>query len=145
MVAKRDQTIRVEGIRNLARALKNISGEASKELSQDLKRIADVVATRTRAKFPVVDGDARSSVRARAVTGGASIAMGGARARHAPWLDYGGSTKVGGGRKRVNRPFVQDGRYLYPTLREEEAAITEAALRAMDEAARRNGLDGRGV
>jgi hypothetical protein len=86
--------------------------------------IAELLAERTRRKVPVRSGRARAGIVA---TDGRVVY----RARHLPWLDFGGSTDVGGKGRRVYRSIVKGGRYLYPTLgeiKEEQSAMADAAV-----------------
>lgn len=134
-------TVRIEGINEVAKALRGISKEASKELRVGMKGIAEMVATDARGRVPKKTGKAAKSIRARGTTKGAAITEGNAKAPHMPWLDYGGSTKVLGRGNRVQRPFVPGGRYLYPAIGANSAKISAKAEELITDLARKHGLD----
>lgn len=108
--------IRVGGLAALNRGLKAVDSEAPKQLRLALNEAADLLVDRTRPKFPVVSGAARRSLVARSTRTSARVAIGGKRAPYVPWLDYGGEGRIKG--RPAARPFVKEGRYLYPTLRQ---------------------------
>lgn len=88
--------VRVEGSRDLAKALSDIGG---KELDRTLrgvhKRVADVIATRARSMAPVRTGNLRASVRGTGSTRSASVKAG--TAKRVPY-----AAAVIWGRKRGN-------------------------------------------
>lgn len=157
--------VRIEGLRELRRALKTVSADAPKELRDDLKEIAEAFVVKVRAKVPARSGRARASYQARSTASGASVALGGNAAAHAPWLDFGGSTKIDAsksarvsakkakrkldshqaGRGRAYREFIKGGRYFYPTLAEESRRIDEQVDASMRRIAERNGFETRKV
>jgi hypothetical protein len=91
--------------------------------------ITDGVLRGARQRVPRRTGAARASLRVvgsgttRTLTGGSH------RARYYGWLEFGGSTGI---RRSVRRPYRRSGRYIYPALTSEGAAIT----RTLDQAAR---------
>lgn len=95
--------------------------------------LADTLAGRVQAVIPRLSGAAARGV--QAVDGTVQY-----REVYTPWLDFGGSTKVGGG-DRVFRQVVRGGRYLFPQLsklRNEGMDMAEKALAALAE---KNGLE----
>ncbi len=114
-----DTTIRIEGLTELRRTFRKVSKDLPKELNKELKGISAKIASRTAAKVPRLTGRAASSVVPRS---GGAIAVGGTKAPHYPWLDFGG--RVGRG-KSISRPVIPGGRYLYPTIQEERDSIIE--------------------
>lgn len=139
------RTLHVEGLTELKRALKAMDVAAPKEMQQGLKAIAGHVATVAGSKVPRRTGRAGRSYVARTKGAGVGIGIGGPRAPHAPWLDFGGNVRRWGtAGKPITRPRVEGGRYLYPTI-EAEMPATEAKLTALLGAvARTHGLDWRG-
>lgn len=135
-------TVRIEGIREVAAALRGVSKEASKELRLGMKGIAEMVATDARGRVPRRSGKAASSIKARGTNRGAAITEGSARAPHMPWLDYGGSTKAGGG--RVRRQFVPGGRYLYPAIGANSVEIGQKAQDLIADLVQKHNLTVRG-
>ena len=116
--------IHIKGLRELQAALKQLDGESQKKLRVVLNEAAETVAGGARRRFPTKTGKAKASVKVASGQREAKVKEGGAKAPYAAWLDYGGKT----GRKRsVSRPFVNGGRYLYPTYHANKVSI-QAAL-----------------
>lgn len=124
----------VEGLTELQRSLKAIERSAARELYDGLRDAARIVSRSAASKVPARTGRAASSIKPRATARGASIAFGGPRAPYYPWLDFGGSVGPGhrprqSGSGAVKRPFIKEGRYVYPTI----AAKSDEVLQRVDE------------
>jgi|GEM_PF-1917747 len=132
--------IEVRGVKELAGAFKAVDAGLPLELKRRFKAIAETVASLTRSKMPRISGHAASSIKARATARTASIAFGGFMAEYEPWLDFGG--RVGRNRS-VDRPRVQGGRYLYPSIAEQGPETAKAAEDAVNDVARRAGFETR--
>lgn len=142
--------VRIEGLGQLRRSLKKLGSDAPKELSKELKKLADEVVQQVKPQVPYLTGAARASYRPRAMGAGAGIAFGGAKAEYAPWLEFGGSVGRGHQPRRANsgatkRTRVKGGRYLYPTLERMRPEIEDRCAAVMLAAARRYGLETRGA
>jgi hypothetical protein len=122
--------IKVKGLTEFRKALKDMDGESQKQLRVVFNRAADVVAGGARQGVTSRSGRARGSVRVLSSQTAAKVAGGGARAPHYPWLDFGG--RVGEGR-RIYRPFLRDGRYIYATFRNRRAWFVTELERGMDD------------
>lgn len=108
-----DDPIKITGLREFQRQLKDIDGESQKALRRVNNDAADVVVAGARRLVPVgPNRRARGSIRAQSSQREARVTGGGARAPYYPWLDFGGA--VGRGRS-IRRPFLKDGRYIYAT------------------------------
>lgn len=134
-----DAKVEVRGIKDLQKSLREIDRDLPKELAAGLAEAAEIVAAAARPKVPHRHGHARGSIKARKQQRGAAIAVGGTKAPYFPWLDFGGT--VGKGRKQagvskkraggayggtagsVKRPWMPEGRYIYPTLREKRDEV----------------------
>lgn len=114
--------MKVRGIKELRSALKSVDENLAKELTLGLARIADHVAGRARPKVPVRTGAAAASIKVRKKAAAATLAVGGTSAEYYPWLDFGG--RVGRNDSAV-RPFIPEGRFLFPALRESEAEVKQ--------------------
>lgn len=117
-----DAKVRITGLREVASALRQIDAELPKAMKQGFTDLADRVADRVRPKVPRRTGKAAESVKGRGTSRGGSIVAGGRAAAHYPWLDFGGRV---GPNKSIERPFIREGRYIYPTLRESSTDIRE--------------------
>lgn len=130
--------ISIEGLAEFNRALRQIDKEAQKQLRLVGNAAADILISRTRPKIPSLTGAARDSLKARSTRTSARVSVGGRKAPHYPWLDFGGKTGI---RQSVQRDFYKEGRYLYPTLREERPAIIKALEEGIVAVAEGVGLD----
>jgi hypothetical protein len=106
--------IAVGGLGALNRGLRAVDAEAPKQLRLALNDAAQLLIDEARPEVPSNTGAARRSMVARSTRTAARVAVGGKRAPYFPWLDFGGQGKVAG--RPAPRPFLPDGRYVYPTL-----------------------------
>lgn len=133
-----DFKVEVKGIKDLSKALRKIDSEAPKGLRVALNGSADFLIGEARTLIPRRTGRAAGSLKAKSTRTEVRISVGGSRARYYPWLDFGGRT----GRKRsVVRPFIKEGRYLYPTLRKNRARFTTLLESSLNDVVRGAGLD----
>lgn len=133
-----DTKVEVRGIRQLTSALKKMDGDLDKELKSAFRAIAETVSAAAAGKVPKQTGRAASSIKPRSSTRGASIAFGGTRAPYYPWLDFGGRV---GKNKSISRPFIKEGRYVYPAIREEGDLIRAKTDEALERLARAAGFE----
>lgn len=154
-MADKSYSVRVRGISELRRALKDLENGSQKALKDALLPIAEKIAGDVRGKVPKRDGTAAGSVKARSSTGGASIAAGGRAAPYYQWLDFGGSVGRGHipgqrGSGSVYREWMGKnvqtpaGRYMYPTIAEQWDQTGEAALDAIEKVAKKAQFETRG-
>lgn len=112
-----DQTIRIEGLVELQKALRKADSDLPKRLRLANKAGAEVVAAEARQRVNQVaknpTGRTERSIAARAEQRGASVKGGGARVPSYAWFDFGGRV---GRNKSVVRPFIKGGRIIYPAL-----------------------------
>ena len=130
--------VKVVGLSELRRACSVMGEEMRLYLREELKKLAGVVVTRTKPKIPVITGAAAGSVRAVIAGGGAAVRAGSAAVPYYGWLDFGGIIRHYPHanihhtmQHLIKRPFIREGRYLYPTADEsavEMAPMVEAML-----------------
>lgn len=99
----------------MSKGLRAVDRDAPKALRVGLNAAAELLIDTARPKVPSRTGAARRSMVARSTRTSARIAVGGKRAPQFPWLDFGGQGRIAG--RPAPRPFLPDGRYVYPTLR----------------------------
>lgn len=157
----------MKGLSELLASMRKVAPEAKREFTAELKTIGKMVAEDAAAEMPRRRGKARRSVKVKVVTRrgfeGVQINEGGAVAPYTPWLDFGGSvgrgrrstarvTLHGGGRVTVQRggsrgsgsvvrPYIKDGRYLYPAYYRRYDDMVAATLDAVRKAANTAGLE----
>jgi hypothetical protein len=106
-----ESAIRIDGLAAFNRNLKKLDADLPKALRLALNQAADVVVTAARPRVPRRSGRAAASIKAKSTRTAVRVTEGGTRAPYMPWLDYGGRV---GRRKSVLRPFLKEGRYVYP-------------------------------
>lgn len=136
-----DAKVEVRGIRDLSRALRDIDRDLPKELASGLAEASEIVADAVRAKMPRRSGRAVGSVKVRKQQRGAALAIGGSKAAYTPWLDFGGKV---GRNKSVRRPFLPEGRYVYPSLREKRDEVNAKVDGVLKRLAEKAGFETKG-
>lgn len=130
--------ITVSGIREFRAALRDVNAELPRRVRLVLNEGADVIVTDARHRVERRTGRAAASYRAQSTQTSARIAIGGRKAPHAPWLDFGGRVGPGGS---VRRPFIHAGRYVFPALARHKSEILQRLADAVGELAREAGFD----
>lgn len=130
--------IKVKGLIEFQRALKEMEDDAQKQLRVVFNSVAESVAGGARRRVPSRRGKARGSVKVASSQREAVVKAGGARVPWYPWLDFGGRVGIN---KSVSRPFVTGGRYLYPAYDANRASIGPALEKALEQLVRDSGLE----
>ena len=133
--------LEITGIKELQKSLLDVDRDLPKELAAGLAEASEIVAAGTRARMPRRTGRAAESVKVRKQQRGASLAIGGNKAEYTPWLDFGGRV---GRNKSVVRPFLKEGRYVYPTLKDKRPEVEAKVDEVMKRLAERAGFDTKG-
>lgn len=157
----------LKGLSEMLASMRKVAPEAKREFTAALKTIGKGVAEDAAADMPRRRGKAKRSVKVKVVTRrgfeGVQISEGGSVAPYTPWLDFGGTvgrgrrstariTLHGGGRVSVQRggsrgsgsvvrPYIKDGRYLYPAYYRRYDDMVAATLEAVRAAATSAGLE----
>lgn len=109
---------------DLRRWADHLPAEVAKAAGPFAERVADQV----RARVPVLTGTLAGSVESGdSEDGGVEVSLGDG-VDYAGWIEFGGSR---------GRPYVPDGRYLYPTALEEQDQFAETAAKAAEESVTR--------
>lgn len=134
--------IRVEGLRELNKALIAIGPEARTQLKEASKRIADFVAADARTHAVGRGGVAAKvapSIKARgSVAGSAGVAFGGAAYPFAGGAEFGSQRFKQFDSWTGNGPSA--GYFLYPAIRQDADRIVTEFTESLDELVRRVGL-----
>jgi hypothetical protein len=107
------EPIKIHGLKEFSRSLRRIDSDLPKALRVANNYGADVVVQWAQPRVPHDSGAAAGSIRAKSTRTSARVAAGSAAVPYYAWLDWGGRVGV---RKSVYRPFLTEGRYLYPGL-----------------------------
>jgi len=131
------EPIKVTGLREFQRALKELDGESQKQLRVVLNSVSETVAKGAARRVPVKTGRASSSLRAQSSQREARVIGGSKKVSYYGWLDFGGRI---GRNKSNHRPFVKSGRYMYPTFTANRDSIYKALTAGLTDLARDSGL-----
>lgn len=155
--------IKIDGLRDLQRAMKNLPPSVRKEFNRDMRQIAGEVVTSVRSEMEASyaateeftqrksrsTGEAAASVKPSLQGGYVSVRAGGSSAPYYPWLDFGGdrrkhsswSTSGRVGKAETHqRPFYREGRWIYPTIARIRPAIYAKAMAVVERAKKQAGL-----
>lgn len=150
------EPIKIVGLRELQRALKQMDGESQKKLRLVLNTIAETVAQGASRRVPTRTGRAKGSLRPQSSQREAKVVGGSKKASYYGWLEFGGTVgrgRVAGGAKKraggatggkagsVKRTWIASGRYIYPTYAANRDSIQTALARSLAELAREAGLE----
>lgn len=134
-----EQKIEVGGLAALNRGLRQIDKEAPKRLRLAFNDSANLLVDEARPTVPSVTGAARASMKARSTRTSARVSVGGKKAAYFPWLDFGGEGRVAG--RPAARPFLKEGRYVYPALRRIRPDIEKSLQDGIEQVVAAAGLD----
>ena len=134
------ESIRVAGLRDFNKALKQVDADLPKETRLVLNDAADLVASGARSKVEKKTGKAARTVKAASTRTKARVKGGSKRIPYYPWLDFGG--RVGRNRS-IKRTYKKDGRYIYPTYRRarDSGEFVDMMAEGLTSLARKAGLD----
>lgn len=132
------EPIKIEGVREFQRALKRMDADLPKQIRIVFNEATGIVVAYAQPRIPRRTGRAASSVKARSSQREARVAIGGNRAPYLPWLDFGGQGRKPG--RPAPRPFIREGRYLYPSLTVKRQEITDVMEKGMLALAEQAGL-----
>lgn len=146
--------VRIEGLKEVQRALKKYGDEAPKELREELKNSSATLKVVSDARRRLTEGigknlkrDSRSTGRAAASlrvlsnANGVFIVGGKGSVPYYGWLDFGGQLHPTGSRYNgQKRNFIKQGRAIYPAINENIHNLERAAEDAVARAKRKAGL-----
>lgn len=101
-----------EAFRDITLVVRRIDASTDKTLETVARQVQTLVASRV----PHVTGRLSRSVETLAVQGGAAVGFNTTDAPYAGWIEFGGA----------GRPYVSEGRTLFPTAQEETESVRSA-------------------
>lgn len=131
------EPLKISGLREFQRALKDMDGESQKKLRLVLNEAAAAVVGGASRRVPRRTGRAAASIRATSSQREARVMGGSSKVPYYGWLDFGGRV---GRKKATRRPVVKGGRYMYPAYAANAEAIGKALQRRLAELAQEAGL-----
>ncbi|OLF07756.1 hypothetical protein BLA60_25850 [Actinophytocola xinjiangensis] len=132
------EPIRVRGLAEFNRNLRKINSDLPKALRLAHNEGAEFIAGEARPQVPSRSGRAKATVKARSTRTASRVQGGSKRVPYYPWLDFGG--RVGPG-KAVSRPYIKQGRYIYPALGANYKRLAEILTDALIDVARQAGVE----
>lgn len=136
-----DEEIRIEGLREFRRSLREIDRDTAKRLRVGFNSAAQIVATEAKRRVPLGPpraGHVRSTIKAGSTQSAARVQGGGARYPYFGFLDFGGRV---GPRNSVRRPFIRKGRYLWPSYLDKADVVRDELGAQIARLARSAGLE----
>jgi hypothetical protein len=132
------EPIRIHGLAEFRRDLRKLDRELPKALRIALNEAANIVVDDARPRIPRRTGRAAATLKAKSTGTAVRVAAGSTRAPYYPWLDWGGRV---GRRKSVQRAFLKEGRYIYPSYHRNQDRFEEVLSKALTDVATQAGLD----
>jgi hypothetical protein len=129
--------VHVRGLKEYKAALRDIDKNLGGELRKGLNEVAQLIIDVARPKVPYLTGAAQASMKAGSTQNAAQIKVGGTAAPHYMWLEFGGRV---GRNKSVVRPFIKEGRYVYPTAAQKHDALVDKLEDVIGSLTRRAGF-----
>lgn len=122
-MATDDLRVEVHGLRELEAGSQLLEERIVRAAPKALLEAAGTAASAARGRVPRVSGRLASSVHTGVSVDGAFVGFGDG-VPYAGWIEFGGSR---------SRPYVPEGRYLYPAARDTEAQAASAGKRAAND------------
>lgn len=114
----------VHGVDELFRDTEKLAGRISDITPEAFETIANLAVAQVRAKVPKRTGQFAATVRAGKTKKKVYVRTGKAKVPYAGWLEFGGTR---------GRPYIDRGRYLYPTAFEMEPQLVAIANKVTHE------------
>ena len=135
------EPIKIEGLREFRRNLRNLDSNLPKGLRLAGNAAAKIVVDTAKPRVPVGPGQgghASSSIKVASTATAARVSAGGKRYPYFPWLDFGGRV---GPKKKSLRPFLKKGRYIWSAYDDERDQIEQTLLTELTDIARSAGME----
>jgi hypothetical protein len=132
------EPIKVEGLAQFTRSLKKLDSELPKAVRMANNEAAEVVVKYALPLVPTRKGKAKRTVKAISTRTEGRARGGSKGAPYYPWLEFGGHV---GRRHATARPYVKEGRYLYPSYLGHRPEVFQVLVKALAKVARDAGLE----
>lgn len=135
------EEIRVEGLREFVRGLKQVDSDLPKAARLANNKAADIVVGYAKPKVPRGPGKGGhvvNTIKAKSTRTAARVSGGGKKFPYYGWLDFGG--RVGRNRS-VRRPFMQEGRYIWRAYADHSGEAYRVYIDALLDVARQAGIE----
>lgn len=137
MPVRAENAIRIRGLAEFNRSLRQLDKSAPKALRLVANEAAESVVKDAQGEVPKLTGNASASIRAASTRTSARVKGGGAKVPYYGFLDYGGNV---GRQHATHREFVKSGRYLYPAFSRNRDKVEESLGKGLKDIAEKSGL-----
>lgn len=132
------EPVKITGLAEFNRNLKKLDADLPKALRLAHNEAAQLIVDYAKPKVPRKSGRAAGSIKAKSTRTESRVSGGSKRVSYYPWLDFGGRV---GPKRSVHRPFIKEGRYLYPALGAQYDKFAELLEEKLIEVARQAGVE----
>lgn len=132
------EPIKIEGLAEFNRNLRKLDADLPKALRLAHNEAAQLIVDYAKPRVARKSGRAAGTVKAKSTRTESRVSGGSKRAPYYPWLDFGGKV---GPKRSVHRPFIRQGRYLYPALGANYDRFAELLAEKLIDVARQAGVE----
>lgn len=132
------EPVKIEGLAEFNRNLRKLDNDLPKALRLAHNEAANLIVDWAKPRVARKSGRAAGTVKAKSTRTESRISGGSKRVPYYPWLDFGGRV---GPKRSVHRPFIREGRYLYPALSANYDRFTDLLTEKLIEVARQAGVE----
>lgn len=132
------EPIKIEGLAEFNRALKKLDSDLPKALRLAHNKAAQLIVDWAQPRVPRKSGRAAGTVKAKSTRTESRVQGGSTRVPYYPWLDFGGRV---GPKRSVRRPFIKEGRYIYPALSANYDRFADLLTEELIDVARQAGVE----
>jgi hypothetical protein len=132
------EPIKITGLAEFSRNLRKFNSDLPKTLRLAHNEAAQLIVDDAKPHVPRKTGRAAGTVKAKSTRTESRVQGGSKRAPYYPWLDFGGRV---GRQGAVRRPFIKQGRYIYPALGKNYDKFAALLEQKLIEVARQAGVE----
>jgi hypothetical protein len=132
------EPVKIEGLAEFNRNLRKLDNDLPKALRLAHNEAAQLIVDWAKPKVQRKSGRAAGTVKAKSTRTESRISGGSKRVPYYGWLEFGGRV---GPKRSVHRPFIKEGRYLYPALSANYGRFTDLLTEKLIEVARQAGVE----
>lgn len=132
------EPVKIAGLAEFNRNLKKLDADLPKALRLAHNEAAQLIVDYARPRVPRKSGRAAGTIKTKSTRTETRVSGGSKAVSYYPWLDFGGRT---GPKRSVHRPFIKEGRYLYPALGANYDKFVELLEEKLIEVARQAGVE----
>lgn len=129
--------IKIVGLKEFSRNLRKLDNDLPKAMRLALNEAGEIIVKWAQPRVPRKSGKAAGSIKSKSTRTMARVTGYGAKVPYGAWLDFGGSV---GRQDSVKRPFIKEGRYIYPGLDANRDEINRVLVDALLDVARQAGV-----